>query len=428
MTGSTTPLLVLPTTVPGAASSGSSTSPATGDPAAATAFASLMGCALGLAAPTPPVPGVGTPRSTAPSEDQTSSSEEPATTPADPGVLVAAIVAALFQQSVPAPTAAQSGTVTGPATTLLDPPVDGGSDALGSLSTAPAAALVAVATSSTSTDSSGTDAQPDGRTPAPTPVSPVPGRDAAAPLGAAPGSSAASCAGSASGSPDLGATNAPDASTSSAQPPPGAAAPASATVSAPVTASSPSPATPATQAVVAQVIPEVTRLVSDGDGVHRITLQLNPRALGEVRVVLTMRQGDVHVRLAAGSEARAALTASSADLTRALERAGFAEHRITLGNLTGPATATDTRLDTRPDPQQRSGAGHGSDQASDLTSGGSAYADPQQHHQHDAHPGTGARTEAMDGSTHHPSERAAGHASNRAAGRAPLAGAVDLRM
>ena len=144
--------------------------------------------------------------------------------------------------------------------------------------------------------------------------------------------------------------------------------------------------------------------------------------------MLTMRQGDVHVRLAAGSEARAALTASSADLTRALERAGFAEHRITLGNLSGPVAATDTRLDTRPDPQQHPRSDQGSDLTSDLTSGGSAYADRQQHQHDDAHPGTGARTEAMDGSTHHPSKRAAGHASNAMAGRAPLAGAVDLRM
>ena len=55
------------------------------------------------------------------------------------------------------------------------------------------------------------------------------------------------------------------------------------------------------------MIPEIATLTSRGEGVHRVTLQLNPRALGDVRVVLTMRHGDVHVRLAAGPEARAAL-------------------------------------------------------------------------------------------------------------------------
>ncbi len=88
--------------------------------------------------------------------------------------------------------------------------------------------------------------------------------------------------------------------------------------------------TPAPRAVASQVIPEVTKLFSNGEGVHRVTLELNPKALGEVRVVLTVRHGDVHVRLAAGSEAREALAMSSADLNRALEHIGIKDHKLTL--------------------------------------------------------------------------------------------------
>lgn len=130
-----------------------------------------------------------------------------------------------------------------------------------------------------------------------------------------------------------------------------------------VVASGPVVVTPAVQAtpgrthgahqVVSQVIPEITRLVSDGEGVHRVTLQLNPRALGDVRVVLTMRQGDVHVRLVAGDDARVALAQSSSELTRALDQLGLKDHRISLSPLADPASTTwSSGSDQTNDPRQ----------------------------------------------------------------------------
>ncbi|MFL6024303.1 MAG: flagellar hook-length control protein FliK [Marmoricola sp.] len=89
-----------------------------------------------------------------------------------------------------------------------------------------------------------------------------------------------------------------------------------------------------------QVFGEVTGLTSRGNGTHRITMKLQPEALGEVRVVLTLRAGAVHVRLAAGDEAKAALLEGSPELKQLLERAGATETRIVVRDLpTGLVTA-----------------------------------------------------------------------------------------
>jgi flagellar hook-length control protein FliK len=122
--------------------------------------------------------------------------------------------------------------------------------------------------------------------------------------------------------------------------------------------------------VTGQVFPEVTSLVTRGDGTHRITLTLNPEALGEVRVVMTVRDGSVHVRLAAGQEAQHALLDGSSELTRLLERAGVVDSRIVVRDLpVAPASST------APGP--------------DLGAGGTG---PQ-----DQHAGTRAQQPAMDG-------------------------------
>jgi hypothetical protein len=83
----------------------------------------------------------------------------------------------------------------------------------------------------------------------------------------------------------------------------------------------------------------VTRLVTAGDGTHRVTLQLNPEALGEVRVVLTVRGGEVHVRLAAGTEAQRALVEGAPELHRLLELAGASDTKVVVRDL-GPASGT----------------------------------------------------------------------------------------
>ena len=92
-----------------------------------------------------------------------------------------------------------------------------------------------------------------------------------------------------------------------------------------------------------------------------MTLELNPVALGDVRVVLTVRQGEVHVRLAAGDAARAALAGSSGELTRALEQVGIRDARIVLSDLSSsPAAGGDLpgRSHDPSTPQQQLLGGH----------------------------------------------------------------------
>ena len=85
----------------------------------------------------------------------------------------------------------------------------------------------------------------------------------------------------------------------------------------------------------------MTRLVTAGNGTHRVTLQLEPEALGEVRVVLTIRDGEVHVRLAAGEDAQRALREGAPELRRLLELAGASDTEISVRDLTrGPHQGT----------------------------------------------------------------------------------------
>jgi hypothetical protein len=116
--------------------------------------------------------------------------------------------------------------------------------------------------------------------------------------------------------------------------------PATATA-APVTATLPAttPTVTAPAAISDQVFGEITGLTSRGNGTHRITMKLQPEALGEVRVVLTVRDGAVHVRLAAGQEARAALLDGSPELRQLLEHAGATETRIVVRELPASAVA-----------------------------------------------------------------------------------------
>jgi hypothetical protein len=150
---------------------------------------------------------------------------------------------------------------------------------------------------------------------------------------------------------------------------------------APAVATAPS-ATPAAAPVTGQVFPEVTSLASRGDGTHRITLTLKPEALGEVRVVMTVRDGAVHVRLAAGHEAQQALLSGTSELSRLLEHAGATDTRIVvrdLGGATAPTTGTSN--DRGADLGQSSGFGLG---AGD-------------HRSTDQHAGTRAEHHATDG-------------------------------
>ena len=108
----------------------------------------------------------------------------------------------------------------------------------------------------------------------------------------------------------------------------------------------PAPATTAGSGVTGQVFPEISRMVTRGDGTHRLTMKLNPEALGDVRVVLTVRQGEVQVRMTGAAAAQAALAQGAPELHRLLEKAGASTTQVVVGDRTSTLTA---------DPEDRSG-------------------------------------------------------------------------
>ena len=151
--------------------------------------------------------------------------------------------------------------------------------------------------------------------------------------------------------------------------------------------------------VSAQVLPEVAELSRRGPGVHRVTLQLHPETLGEVKVVLTMRGGEVHVSLAAGQEARGALRESLPDLHRLLEGSGVRDAQVALRELSGgaaPASGTPAAQ------QNGAGQGFGQQLGGQLGDQASAYADQRGAHdrasgQHDGRAGTRGDGQTTDG-------------------------------
>ncbi|HEU5045545.1 MAG TPA: flagellar hook-length control protein FliK, partial [Nocardioidaceae bacterium] len=102
---------------------------------------------------------------------------------------------------------------------------------------------------------------------------------------------------------------------------------------APVSAAAPSAGGPAggtstAVPVPAQLQPSLVRLVSRGDGTHRMSLRLHPAELGEVRLTVTVKDGAVDVAMAAGPEAQDTLREGSAQLRAMLSGSGH-----TLGQL-----------------------------------------------------------------------------------------------
>jgi flagellar hook-length control protein FliK len=81
-----------------------------------------------------------------------------------------------------------------------------------------------------------------------------------------------------------------------------------------------------------QVFTDLGRLVRRGDGTHRLTIKLQPEALGEVRVVLTVRDGDVSVRLSGSDAAQRALLQGASDLQRLLESVGAKSAQVLVGD------------------------------------------------------------------------------------------------
>lgn len=112
----------------------------------------------------------------------------------------------------------------------------------------------------------------------------------------------------------------------------------------------------ASNPITDQVFGQVTRLVSRGDGTHRLTLRLHPADLGEVKVVLTVKDGAVDVTLSAGAAARDALREGSPQLRALLELAGASTGQVTVRDLATGAVTSSTQAG------QQQPAGTGADQ------------------------------------------------------------------
>ncbi|MFC6154121.1 flagellar hook-length control protein FliK [Nocardioides yefusunii] len=130
--------------------------------------------------------------------------------------------------------------------------------------------------------------------------------------------------------------------------------------------------------VADQVGSQVSRLVSRGDGTHRLTMTLTPEHLGDVRVTLVVRNGEMTVSFGAGDEARRALLESAPELRRLLELAG----------------ATSTKVDV----DEFDGTGQGWAAAADQGDGSEDGADTgSDHAAEDLHARTRGGTDATDG-------------------------------
>ncbi|GAA4377066.1 flagellar hook-length control protein FliK [Nocardioides caricicola] len=159
--------------------------------------------------------------------------------------------------------------------------------------------------------------------------------------------------------PATGTTTTPESSTPDAELPDVAVTrveqrPAAASTTAPTTTptalapvAGPAPVVTTTTAapvdssqVTQQVFPEVVRVVNNPNGPQRVTIKLNPEALGEVRVVLTSRSGQLEVSLAGGAEARAAITDGASELHRLLDLIGRGDSRIVVRDLAGTVPST----------------------------------------------------------------------------------------
>lgn len=109
------------------------------------------------------------------------------------------------------------------------------------------------------------------------------------------------------------------------------------------------PARATTSALLGQVSPTLTRLVSRGDGEHRMTLRIHPADLGEVHLTVTVRGDRVDVDIAASPEARELLRDGLTSLRAMLDPTGRGGGQLVLRDLpTTPATGQSPAADPGP--------------------------------------------------------------------------------
>jgi flagellar hook-length control protein FliK len=127
---------------------------------------------------------------------------------------------------------------------------------------------------------------------------------------------------------------APDASSFAA-----AAANASVAPAAPVavtTAVAPTAAPDRTPSHAAQLAQHIVPLKNGVDGVHRLTVHLNPVDFGPISVTAEVRNGEIHVQLAGATDAgREALRAALPELRQELEQSGTSTLSMDAGHDRG---------------------------------------------------------------------------------------------
>ena len=168
------------------------------------------------------------------------------------------------------------------------------------------------------------------------------------------------------------------------------------TQAAPLVAAAPAAATPAATPVE-QVATETVRMFQAGNGLHRMTITLNPESLGQVRVSLSVKDGQVSVRLAASESARHTLVEGAPELRRLLEAVGATEVRVVVRDLSGAESSRSTAWsfgqDSSAPGQHGQGRSSGQDGLTGQPAGDGAGT------QSDRHAGTRAGSTARDGST-----------------------------
>jgi len=123
----------------------------------------------------------------------------------------------------------------------------------------------------------------------------------------------------------------------------------------------------------------VLRLVTRGDGTHRMTLQLHPADLGQVRVTVTVKNGAVDVSLAAAPAAQDALRDGTARLRSLLASSGHTLGQLVLRDLPGTLAAGSQNG------AGQGGAGQGGQQQSQGWAQGQAFGQAPQHQGQQAH-------------------------------------------
>ena len=247
---------------------------------------------------------------------------------------------------------------------------------------------IAVGAHSSSGQGTHGDAAGDGR----------PGRDAQARPGTVPTQAASGLTVTAEpATGTLDATGAPSPSAVAPASPASPAATAAVTGTAPIAPTgrvdAPVPASPVTQ-----VATEAVRMFQSGNGLHRVTLTLRPEALGEVRVSLSVKDGNVSVRIAASEHARTTLVEGAPELRRLLELVGASDVRVVVRDLSGGSSTTATAWSAAQDTTQQGQQGQqGRHQGQDGLTGEPAGQGTGSGHD-DRHAGTRAGSTARDGS------------------------------